>query len=143
MHAQLFNCVGLFDTPWTVVHQAPLSMKFFRQEYWRDEHFLLQGIFSIQGWNLRFWHILYHLSHREAPKEAKNSLVYSLSEWSFTKIKCFYYETTIHQRSKSNSLYHIVFLIWCVCVCERERETERLDLILLKSCFGWNNRSGG
>ena len=23
-----------FVTPWTVAHQAPLSMKFFRQEYW-------------------------------------------------------------------------------------------------------------
>ena len=25
---------GLFDTLWTVAHQAPLSMKFSRQEYW-------------------------------------------------------------------------------------------------------------
>ena len=24
----------LFATPWTVAHQAPLSMEFFRQEYW-------------------------------------------------------------------------------------------------------------
>ena len=24
----------LFVTPWTVTHQAPLSMQFFRQEYW-------------------------------------------------------------------------------------------------------------
>ena len=23
-----------FETPWTVAHQAPLSMGFFRQEYW-------------------------------------------------------------------------------------------------------------
>ena len=23
-----------FETPWTVAHQAPLSMEFFRQEYW-------------------------------------------------------------------------------------------------------------
>ena len=23
-----------FVTPWTVAHQAPLSMGFFRQEYW-------------------------------------------------------------------------------------------------------------
>ena len=23
-----------FVTPWTVVHQVPLSMGFFRQEYW-------------------------------------------------------------------------------------------------------------
>ena len=26
--------VPLFVTPWTVAHQAPLSMKFSRQEYW-------------------------------------------------------------------------------------------------------------
>ena len=24
----------LFETPWTVAHQAPLSMEFSRQEYW-------------------------------------------------------------------------------------------------------------
>ena len=29
-----FNHVQLFATPWTVVGQAPLSMKFSRQEYW-------------------------------------------------------------------------------------------------------------
>ena len=27
-------CVRLFATPWTVAHQAPLSMEFSRQEYW-------------------------------------------------------------------------------------------------------------
>ena len=26
--------VRLFATPWTVAHQAPLSMRFSRQEYW-------------------------------------------------------------------------------------------------------------
>ena len=26
--------VWLFETPWTVTHQAPLSMEFSRQEYW-------------------------------------------------------------------------------------------------------------
>ena len=29
-----FSCVRLFATLWTVVHQAPLSMTFSRQEYW-------------------------------------------------------------------------------------------------------------
>ena len=38
-----------FTTPWTVTHQAPLSMEFPRQEYWNDCHFLLQGIFPTQG----------------------------------------------------------------------------------------------
>ena len=34
MHAQLLSYVRLFVTPWTVAHQAPLSMKFSKQEYW-------------------------------------------------------------------------------------------------------------
>ena len=29
-----FSHVLLFVTPWTVDHQAPLSMGFYRQEYW-------------------------------------------------------------------------------------------------------------
>ena len=31
---QLFNRVQFFVAPWTVACQAPLSMGFFRQEYW-------------------------------------------------------------------------------------------------------------
>ena len=34
MHAQSLSHVGLFVTPWTVAHQALLSMGFLRQEYW-------------------------------------------------------------------------------------------------------------
>ena len=29
-----FNSVWFFVTPWTVACQSPLSMGFFRQEYW-------------------------------------------------------------------------------------------------------------
>ena len=32
--AQLLSCVQLFGTPWTVAHQAPLSVGSSRQEYW-------------------------------------------------------------------------------------------------------------
>ena len=32
--------VRLFATPWTVAYQAPLSMGFFRQEYWSGLPFL-------------------------------------------------------------------------------------------------------
>ena len=28
-----FSCIQLFATPWTVAHQAPLSMGFSKQEY--------------------------------------------------------------------------------------------------------------
>ena len=34
MRAQLLSPVRFFATPWTVAHQAPLSMGFSRQEYW-------------------------------------------------------------------------------------------------------------
>ena len=42
-HAQSLSHVWLFATPWTVAHEAPLSMGF--------SHFLLQGLFPTQGSN--------------------------------------------------------------------------------------------
>ena len=33
----------LFATPWSVAHQAPLPMEFFRQEYWSGLPFLSPG----------------------------------------------------------------------------------------------------
>ena len=35
--------VQLFATPWTVAHQAPLSMEFPRVEYWSGMSFLTSG----------------------------------------------------------------------------------------------------
>ena len=32
--AKSLSCAWLFAAPWTVAHQAPLSMRFSRQEYW-------------------------------------------------------------------------------------------------------------
>ena len=34
MDAQSLSRVQFFATPWTVAHQAPLSVGFSRQEYW-------------------------------------------------------------------------------------------------------------
>ena len=34
INACMLNRVQLFATPWTIAHQAPLSMGFSRQEYW-------------------------------------------------------------------------------------------------------------
>ena len=44
-------CLSLCD-PMNCSLQAPLCMAFFRQEYWSPWHFLLQGIFLIQGSNV-------------------------------------------------------------------------------------------
>ena len=38
-----FNCAQLFAIPWTVVHQAPLSMRFSRKEYWSGYPFTSPG----------------------------------------------------------------------------------------------------
>ena len=32
----VLSCVQLFAVPWTVAHQAPLSMGFSRQAYWSE-----------------------------------------------------------------------------------------------------------
>ena len=39
----MLSCVWLFATPWTVAHQASLSMDFSRQEYWSGLSFLSPG----------------------------------------------------------------------------------------------------
>ena len=39
MKVKSLSRVQLFATPWTVAHQAPLSMGFSRQEYWNGLSF--------------------------------------------------------------------------------------------------------
>ena len=41
------SCLTLM-TPWTVAHQAPLSMGFFRQEYWSWVVISFSNILDIQ-----------------------------------------------------------------------------------------------
>ena len=40
---KLLSRVRLFATPWTLAHQAPLSMGFSRQEYWSELPFASPG----------------------------------------------------------------------------------------------------
>ena len=61
------GCVQFFAIPWTVVHQAPLSVGFFRQEHWSGLPFPSPGDLPDPGSNLGLLHcrqILYHLSHQ-------------------------------------------------------------------------------
>ena len=65
-----FSCLSLFATPWTVVHQAPLSMGSSRQEYWSVLPCLPPGSLPAQGSNsglLQCRQILYHWATWEAP----------------------------------------------------------------------------
>ena len=56
----LFSCPIMSNsaTPWTIAHQAPLSMGFPRQSIGVGCHFLLDGIFPIQESSLgRVWSV--------------------------------------------------------------------------------------
>ena len=58
--------VRLFETPWTVAHQGPLSKGFSRQQYWSGLPFSSPGILPTQKPNLSLLfcrQILYHLNH--------------------------------------------------------------------------------
>ena len=60
MHAKLLQSCPTPCDP--IPCQAPLSVRFSRQEYWRGCHFLLQGIFQTQGLSppllyLLYWHV--------------------------------------------------------------------------------------
>ena len=43
MCAQSLSCVQLFETPWSIAHQAPLSIEFSRQKYWSGSLFPTPG----------------------------------------------------------------------------------------------------
>ena len=57
----VLSCSVMSDSAslWTIAHQAPLSMGFSRQEYWRELPFPTPGIFHTQGLNLQLFHCLH------------------------------------------------------------------------------------
>ena len=57
--AKSFNCIQLFATPWTVAHQAPLSMDSPGKDTGGGCHALVYGIFPIQGSNLHLLCLLH------------------------------------------------------------------------------------
>ena len=54
-----FSCFQLFATLWTVAHPPPLSMGFFRQEYWSGLPCSPPGIFLTQGSNFCLLSLLF------------------------------------------------------------------------------------
>ena len=73
----LFSPVQLFVTPWTVAHQAPLSVEFLGKNTEVSCHFLLQGILPTQGLNLNLLQLLHWqvdslpLSHLGSPSNMR------------------------------------------------------------------------
>ena len=86
-----FSRVQLCVTPQTVAYRPLHPWDFSRQEYQRDCHFLLQGIFPTQGSNpglLHYTWTLYPLSHQGSPefrRAASNSCLSWKGENAETK----------------------------------------------------------
>ena len=59
LSANSFQLCLTLATLWTVVWQAPVSIRFSRQEYWSGLPFLFQGMFLTQGSNPCLLHLLY------------------------------------------------------------------------------------
>ena len=58
MHPNSLNRVQLCTTLWTVAHQAPLSMEFSRQEYWKRLPCPTSGDIPNPGIEPASWHLL-------------------------------------------------------------------------------------
>ena len=110
--AQSLSCVWLFATPWTIAHQAPLSMGFYRQEYWSglpsNSHLL-----CLLHWQVGFL----PLSHQESP--------WSIVRTGISSICALFLEgsraTVFLKRFNSTSLGA------CLCACELWNETSPGD----------------
>ena len=80
------SCVQLFATPWTVAHQAPLSMGFSKQEYWGGLPLPSPGDLPQPGSNppllLLVKQILYHGATEEAPFLSVMCVHYSIKHKS-------------------------------------------------------------
>jgi len=68
----MVSCVQFFGTPWTVAHQAPLSMEFPRQEYWSKLPFSSPGYLPEPGIEPMFpalaGRFFYQMSHQGSLK---------------------------------------------------------------------------
>ena len=86
---KLLSCVWLFEIPWTVAYQAPPSMEFSRQEYWRGLPFPSPEDLPKPGIKPGLTHCrqtLYHLSHLGSPFTIWAS-VYPSAKWRVWPLK--------------------------------------------------------
>ena len=127
---QSLSHVRLFVTPWTVAHQAPLSMGFPRQEYWSGLSFPTPGDLPNPGTELRLFHLLpcqvnsLPLNQLGSPRLTSNVrknhivlnsvILHIIHGWNdnskifiFQIFKCILYEINISQHT-----LFVILIIW-------------------------------
>ena len=109
---QSLSRVQLSATPWTVAHQAPLSMGFCRQEYWSGSPFPSSGDLPDPGIEPRSPTLQADALTSEPPGKLSTILYYpkqSLQIW------CNLYQTT-------NSIFHRIRTI-TFAICKETQKT--------------------
>ena len=105
--------VRLYATPWTIAHQAPLSMTFSRQKYWSGCHALFQEIFLTQGSSpglicLLHWQVFY-VSYIESSRKTSVSALLTmpkpLTMWITTNCGKFFKRWEYHLTCLLRNLY--------------------------------------
>ena len=117
----LFSCAQLFATLWTVAHQSPLSMRFYRQEYWSGLPCSRLGYLPdprIELRLLRCKQILYHWATGEVSKYTPKYLVFKLFYLYIIKnllscVNFYFLFVNIHINIK-NKNYHIDSRFKCI-----------------------------
>ena len=109
------SCFQLFVTPWTVAHQAPLSMEFSRQEYWSGLPFPPSGDLPNQGIKpvspvLQADSL--PLSHLGTPLIVVHFCFVFIFYWSIVDLQCcanFCYTAATHLYTNIHSLLILFF----------------------------------
>ena len=78
-------------TPWTLAHQAPLSMGFPRQGYWSGLLFPSAGDLLVSG--IEPASPVSPLSHQRSPLVVHNICLFYYGEWKLTSLRhlCLYH----------------------------------------------------
>ena len=84
--------VQLFAVPWTIVHQALLSMEFSRQEYWSGLPFPTPGDLPHPG-----------IKHASLSSPALADIFFITSTTSYHHLKCFFKKQNKRQTWRWNS----------------------------------------
>ena len=103
--ACLHSCVRLFATPWTVAHQASLSMKFSRQEYWKGLPFSSPGDLPNPRTEPRSPTLQADSLLSETPRKLGTSVKDKLDTWSYC---------TSQQLSFHYYVFLFLFSLFCI-----------------------------
>ena len=120
-----FSCVQFFPAPWTVAHQAPMSMGFSRQEYWSGLPFLSPEDLPNPGIEPRSPSLQADSLTSEPPGKPQ-----LLSYWSLNVCVHYTVLSVVHYQIKFSK--H-VFLLSLSCL-----NLQGLPLLLRKSLTFWN-----